>query len=203
MSSQFHASEHPDFMIELMIESVEAAVVSQSEQPLQLWEEPNQEDGLGLAKSTLMMDEEARSALESVPLVPEAKPNYVQGIMAGKQAYLVTNLINHTSQTFFQSQMVWTIGRNRTTAFPLPDRQLSRRHAAILYNPDDGFYLIDLNSMNGSYVNGIRVQYRQRLEDGDYVCLGSTRFFFFVSQRRQAVEPIHEDVLARLGRSEG
>lgn len=197
MSSQFEALEDHDFIVEQI-----AIDTSQSSQQLQLWADPDEEDP-NLAKSpTLMMDEEARSALELAPLIPEAKPKYVQGIVSGKQVYLVTNLINHTSQTFFQPQMVWTIGRNRVAALPLPDPKLSRRHAVILYSPNDGFYLIDLNSMNGSYVNGIRVQNRQRLQDGDCICLGGTRFFFFASQQTQTLEPIHSEVLTRLNNAE-
>ena len=198
MSSQFQALEDQDSTVDQI-----ATAASQASQQLQLWTDSVEEEDPNLAKSpTLMLDEAARSALESAPLMPEAKPKYVQGVVSGNQVYLVTNLINHTSQTFYQPQMVWTIGRNRMASLPLPDRKLSRRHAVIMYAPNDGFYLIDLNSMNGSYINGSRVQNRKRLQDGDCICLGGTRFFFFVSQQSQTLEPIHAEVFARLNNAE-
>ena len=128
----------------------------------------------------------------------ERKLKYVQGVAQSGQVYLLTNLLQDRSQMLLQSQNVWTIGRHRGAALSLSDRKLSRRHAVILYDADQGFYLIDLNSMNGSYVNGDRVQQRHLLHDGDRVCLGSIEFFFFTSQERHSLEPIHPEVLSRL-----
>ncbi|MCU0550996.1 MAG: FHA domain-containing protein [Leptolyngbya sp. Prado105] len=152
-----------------------------------------------IAKSpTLTIDfEEAKSEIES-PVTPEAKPRYIQGVVSGNQAWLITNLLRSESICLKQSQMVWTIGRNRSAALPLQDRKLSRRHAVILYTPNEGFYFVDLNSMNGSYINGTRVQQRQRLHDGDCLCVGSTRFFFFFSRQERVSEALHPEVLARL-----
>jgi hypothetical protein len=156
-----------------------------------------------IAKSpTLTIDrEEAKSSIE-IPVTPEVKPRYVQGIVSGSQAWLVTNVLRSESMSLRQPQMVWTIGRNRSAALPLQDRKLSRRHAVILYTPNEGFYFVDLNSMNGSYINGTRVQQRQRLQDGDCLCVGSTRFFFFVSRQERISEALHPEVLARLNDTE-
>ncbi len=128
----------------------------------------------------------------------ERKLKYVQGVSQSGQIYLLTNLLQDISQMLFQPQNVWTIGRHRGAALSLSDRKLSRRHAVLLYDADQGFYLIDLNSMNGSYVNGDRVQQRHLLHDGDRVCLGSIEFFFFVSQQKHSLEAIHPEVLSRL-----
>ena len=128
----------------------------------------------------------------------ERKLKYVQGVSQPGQVHLLTNLLHDTSQMLLQPQNVWTIGRHRGAALSLSDRKLSRRHAVILYDADQGFHLIDLNSMNGSYVNGEQVQQRHLLHDGDRVCLGSIEFFFFTSQQRHSLEPIHPEVLSRL-----
>ncbi len=166
------------------------------------WTELEELEDQNLGKSpTLTIDREGQSTLEEPAQIAE-KPKYVQGIVQGKQVYLITNLISNVSQTFRQSQSVWTIGRNRSASIALQDRKLSRRHAVILYVPEEGFYLIDLNSMNGSYVNGVRVQQRQSLHDGDWVCVGSTRFFFFASVREKLLEAIHSEVLTRLNNVE-
>jgi pSer/pThr/pTyr-binding forkhead associated (FHA) protein len=126
---------------------------------------------------------------------------YLQGIVHEQRAYIVTNLLEGESQTLFQPQMVWTIGRNRDAALPLRDRVLSRRHAVILYAQGEGFHLIDLNSMNGSYVNGVRIQQRQLLNDGDRVRIGGFEFSFFATFNSRTIEPIHPEVLARFTHS--
>jgi hypothetical protein len=158
----------------------------------------------GFAKGpTLLIDFDKCPASEQ-PVRAGAKglSKYIHGILQKNQAYIITNLITEESQLLRQSQMVWTIGRNRAAALPLPDRNLSRRHAVLLYIIDDGFYLVDLNSLNGSYVNDQRVQQRQRLRDGDRIRLGATEFSFFFSSQERTVEPIHPEVLARLNSNE-
>ena len=140
-------------------------------------------------------DELAAIANQAADVAPRY---YVQGVVMGQRACLITNLIGSSSQTLFQSQMVWTIGRNRDAALPLRDRSLSRRHAVILYLPDQGFYLIDLNSMNGSFWNGTRVQQRQLLTDGDLLKMGSIEFTFFSSSSSRACDALHPEVVARI-----
>lgn len=149
---------------------------------------------------TLMID------LEQTPSVQNAESlgvttemplkHYIQGVVQGPQSYIITNLLGG-SLTLFQPQMVWTVGRNRGAALPLRDRLLSRRHAVIMFVLQEGFNLVDLNSMNGSFLNGSRIQQRQLLKDGDRIRLGSFEFNFFISQTSRTIEPIHPEVLAR------
>ena len=57
------------------------------------------------------------------------------------------------------------------------DTTVSRRHAEL--TPDDGvWYLRDLESQNGTYVNGIKIAERLRLRPGDQIRTGSTLFVF-------------------------
>jgi hypothetical protein len=162
----------------------------------------NEAEAFALAKApTLMLnleqefDYSVHSPFQSV--IDNAPRYYVQGVVTGHRACIITNLLGGVSQTLLQPQMVWTIGRNRDAALPLRDRALSRRHAVILFLPNEGFYLVDLNSMNGSFLNGARVQQRQRLNDGDVLRMGSVEFNFFVSSHSKSVSPIHPEVLAR------
>ncbi len=50
----------------------------------------------------------------------------------------------------------------------LPERQVSRRHAKIERTPE-GFMLSDLDSKNGTFLNGREVKDPQRLQDGDEI----------------------------------
>ncbi|QKK07089.1 MAG: FHA domain-containing protein [Planctomycetota bacterium] len=68
------------------------------------------------------------------------------------------------------------IGRS-SEALPITDDTVSRRHAEL--TPDAGIWWIrDLQSQNGSYVNGLKIDGRQRLKAGDQIRTGSTLFVF-------------------------
>ncbi len=56
---------------------------------------------------------------------------------------------------------------------PLTDRTVSRKHAEL--KPVDGSWQIrDLNSANGTYVNGVRLSKAVNLKHGDQIRMGST-----------------------------
>lgn len=159
-------------------------------------------EDIALAKAaTLLIDTPESVVDEGFKAPVEKELRYVQGVVQSRHAFIITNLLQGQSQTLCQPQMVWTLGRNRGAALPLQDRAMSRRHAVILYIQSVGFYLIDLNSMNGSFVNGVRIQQRQLLADGDLIQLGSTNFVFFLSHGVQAIDAIHPEVLARFNTS--
>lgn len=68
------------------------------------------------------------------------------------------------------------IGRS-SEALPIDDNAISRRHAEL--TPDDGvWYIRDLQSQNGTYVNGTRIEDRTRLRSGDQIRTGQTLFVF-------------------------
>jgi len=68
------------------------------------------------------------------------------------------------------------IGRS-SEALPITDSTVSRRHAEL--TPDDGqWYLRDLDSANGTFVNGRRIEQRVRLTPGDQIRCGSTLLVF-------------------------
>lgn len=64
------------------------------------------------------------------------------------------------------------IGRS-SPQVPLSDQTVSRRHAE-LRRLDGGWTLRDLNSANGTYLNGVRLQRPMRLKRGDQIRVGST-----------------------------
>jgi FHA domain len=157
-------------------------------------------DDLIARAETFIGDEDGQDSRNGLDaeLFQKTAPKYMHGVVRGQQAYLTTNLLETGSLMLLQPQMVWTLGRNREAGIPVRDRMLSRRHASIMYLREDrAFYLLDLNSMNGSYVNGVRVD-QQRLKDGDFVRIGNTEFFFFISEHYENLEPLHADVHAKL-----
>jgi sigma-B regulation protein RsbU (phosphoserine phosphatase) len=69
------------------------------------------------------------------------------------------------------------IGRSSESDVFLPDHLLSRRHAEI--EPRGGeFFLIDLGSTNGTFLNGERVVGERKLHHGDLIKVGESKLVF-------------------------
>ena len=68
------------------------------------------------------------------------------------------------------------IGRSKECDIQLSDPNISRRHAE-LRQEDSAYWLVDLDSTNGSAVNGQRTA-RAKLESGDTITVGSTDLLF-------------------------
>jgi pSer/pThr/pTyr-binding forkhead associated (FHA) protein len=73
------------------------------------------------------------------------------------------------------------IGRSRDCELRIADLNASRRHAEVR-REDDAHWIVDLGSMNGTLLNGRRVE-KERLEEGDKITLGSTDIVFGRSPR--------------------
>jgi len=69
------------------------------------------------------------------------------------------------------------LGRAAENDIRLDSEKVSRRHALIILE-DDTFYIQDLGSANGTFVNGERVYDRTALHSGDEVKLGNLTFLF-------------------------
>ncbi|MDQ4077829.1 MAG: FHA domain-containing protein [Chloroflexota bacterium] len=63
------------------------------------------------------------------------------------------------------------LGRHPSCEIHLPDRQVSREHARI-FRTSTGFFIEDLASKNGTYVNGEPVRDPTPLRDGDVIQIG-------------------------------
>ena len=74
---------------------------------------------------------------------------------------------------------VLTVGRSSEADLPLPwDRLASRHHATVERGLDGWSVIDDGRALNGTYVNGERIQGRRRMRDGDVVQLGETQIAF-------------------------
>ncbi|HEY9743215.1 MAG TPA: FHA domain-containing protein [Coleofasciculaceae cyanobacterium] len=164
------------------------------------------EQRLGLYQVFLKLYKHHRSLLDEILQLEKTSnktfsnltTRCVTGIIQGQQVYLVTNLADGKTQTLFQPQRIWTIGRERQLAISIPDRRLSRRHAVIQYIQNQGFYLVDLESTNGSFVNGEPVHGRLPIKDGDRIRLSSLAFSFFLCDDSQTLDDTPSDILAQL-----
>ena len=71
------------------------------------------------------------------------------------------------------------LGRDQDSHIVMEDERASRSHAHIRPSPQ-GWVLEDLDSTNGTRVNGFRTKL-QILSDGDVVTIGATQFKFDAS----------------------
>jgi hypothetical protein len=72
----------------------------------------------------------------------------------------------------------YTLGRHHNNDIVVTDPKVSSFHAR-LDRSSEGFVLVDLNSRNGCYVNGKRIQSRE-LQTGDEVRLGTAKLVYKV-----------------------
>lgn len=71
------------------------------------------------------------------------------------------------------------IGRQETCPVQIVDDRISRKHLQIRHDPaTDCFFALDMNSNNGSYINGHRITLETALADFDQITLGDTTLCF-------------------------
>jgi ABC-type multidrug transport system ATPase subunit len=73
-------------------------------------------------------------------------------------------------------ESVLTIGRSSDNGLVL-DLPVVSRHHAVIQRIGDHYEIVDLNSTNGTFVNGVRIE-QHRLVDGDEILIGSKPMYF-------------------------
>jgi adenylate cyclase len=72
----------------------------------------------------------------------------------------------------------WTIGRDPENVILLGDQWMSRNHALLQRMETGEFYIIDLGSRNGTFVNHRRVNVPTAMRHGDWITFGQTNLQF-------------------------
>jgi len=111
-----------------------------------------------------------------------------------RRAYLVADL-DHTPPRLVAVENGLLVGRSGAASLEINDESVSRRHAQIHRMPDGEFLLEDLNSTNGTLVNGVRRKEHQ-LQAGDRIQFGKTKPFLVNFHSRS------EDYLLQMQRVE-
>jgi hypothetical protein len=92
----------------------------------------------------------------------------------GMEREVVTLTVDGTRHQVDKRRVV--IGRSRECDIQLGDPNISRRHAE-LRQEGTTYWIVDLDSTNGTMINGRRLK-RAKLEDGDTITLGATEILF-------------------------
>lgn len=120
-----------------------------------------------------------------------AKLHILSGVLEGKTFDLIEERV--------------TIGRALDNMIRLEDGTVSHHHAMFLQETPESFTLRDLNSTNGTRVNGLRIM-ETKVHNGDQVRLGSVemRFESDVKKASQPLPPSKTGVdLTQVGVGEG
>ncbi len=88
----------------------------------------------------------------------------------GKSGEAVTDIL-----PLFKSTT--TLGRASTCGITLADQHISSVHARIDADKTD-YYIEDLKSANGTFVNGVEIKERTALKTGDRISLGNFNCLF-------------------------
>ncbi|MCX7944601.1 MAG: FHA domain-containing protein [Deltaproteobacteria bacterium] len=87
------------------------------------------------------------------------------------------------------------IGRSPDSDIRLKDPWISRSHAEIIVSEDGRFYLEDLASVNGTYLNGQKIS-RSELRHKDSIYFGKTSAIFLVSELADIDEASAQSLLS-------
>ncbi|MCS7070185.1 MAG: FHA domain-containing protein [Anaerolinea sp.] len=93
-----------------------------------------------------------------------------------------------TSDQYQLSKDDVVIGRDEDCDIVIQDRQVSRRHVRI-YKEDDAYFVEDLESRNGTWVNGEQLKGCRRLYDNDVIQLAATTRMQFLGSGATAPMP--------------
>lgn len=112
-------------------------------------------------------------------------------------------LVNDELKTLYLTRDIITAGKLAENDLFLDDKTISRRHCRF-ERTRTGYRLVDLDSTNGSYVNGQRINEKE-LQEGDNIALGRTilkflsvspkeNFFDVDDQKISVVIPLSEGI---------
>ncbi|CAM3105803.1 FHA domain-containing protein [Prescottella defluvii] len=119
----------------------------------------------------------------------EAPVSGVEGLPAGS-ALLVVKRGPNAGSRFLLDQPMTSAGRHPDSDIFLDDVTVSRRHAEFRQD-DDEFQVVDVGSLNGTYVNREPVD-SAVLANGDEVQIGKFRLVFLTGPRGNAGPQIGE-----------
>ena len=118
------------------------------------------------------VEEREREAEEDLKVSPDE--------LEGDAALLVVRKGPNEGSKYRLDAEVTRAGRHPESDIFLDDITVSRRHAEIIRRAD-GFHVLDVGSLNGTYVNRDRVE-ETRLTNGDELQIGKFKLVFFTGQ---------------------
>ena len=108
---------------------------------------------------------------------------------------LILQTLPEIGKVFRVESETCSIGRDPENSIMINHPEVSRKHA-ILVNENGTYFIQDLGSMNGTYVDGERVDGVHGVSPGDIISMGETVSFIFQPiQNTQQLTPLAEETL--------
>lgn len=139
---------------------------------------------------------EAIGLLKAIREEPMAEPTAPQRKITMRKRTIVGSLTpdDRPDSVYPLLDAECVIGRAAENGLTVPDGSVSGKHARIV-RTDDGFVIEDMQSRNGTFVNGERITEGQRkLTDGDLIRLGKVIMTFNVARETKAGETTQPEV---------
>jgi FHA domain-containing protein len=99
-----------------------------------------------------------------------------EAVHQGGAALVIRSGGGRAGESFTIEEERVSIGRTPDAGVFLDDVTVSRNHALLVHR-QDGYYIDDLGSLNGTYVNRRRIE-SHRLEDGDEIQIGKYKLSY-------------------------
>ncbi len=114
-----------------------------------------------------------RRARPEPPLSEAARPEVVHAAAAAEPHLVVSRSSTLAVGTTYDVAGGATIGRSRGSRIPITDQFISTSHARV-FRKGHFWFVEDLGSLNGTYVNGQRISGEQQLHLRDEIRVGET-----------------------------
>ena len=114
------------------------------------------------------------------PVIIDPTPAETPAVTPPTQPLALGALHSNTGERTPLSGGTTTLGRATENTISLPDAQASRRHAEIRYE-NGRHVLVDMNSTNGTVVNGTRLTGPHTLRHGDVITIGAIQLRYEAS----------------------
>jgi pSer/pThr/pTyr-binding forkhead associated (FHA) protein len=154
-------------------------------------------------EAPMLADTAEAEALAEVPEAAEtAAAAAAPPTAVGRAGEALVLTLGSPPLTFTVTKTSATLGRGQENTIRLDDLSVSRRHARIAYR-QGGYWLSDLGSMGGTWVNGTRLAAPRRLAFGEVIDIGLLRLTVgFAGGPAQAEESkIEKTVKPQINRS--
>jgi pSer/pThr/pTyr-binding forkhead associated (FHA) protein len=143
---------------------------------------PNRDDARYCAKCGAALQDETTIGISPIELEGEGAEDlpFPAADLRADQALLVVKHGPNAGSTFLLEADSTSAGRSPDSDVFLDDVTVSRKHAEFRRH-DDGFYVHDLGSLNGTYVNRERVEVT-KLASHDEVQIGKFKLVFVTGE---------------------
>ncbi|MGA2217081.1 MAG: adenylate/guanylate cyclase domain-containing protein [Terracidiphilus sp.] len=98
--------------------------------------------------------------------------------MTATVGYLTIPQSEGEQDVLLENGNAWRLGRAVDSQIRLPSELVSRQHALVQRMENGEYYLLDLGSRNGTFLNGTRVTTPMLLNDGDRISFGDFHIGF-------------------------